>query len=67
YISSLEQDSPYEEILNTALQYALASKLLLADDETELADIYNRQYLSEVSSVTPYVEMEVTDVYGKEL
>ncbi|MEG2929969.1 MAG: hypothetical protein RR846_10545 [Oscillospiraceae bacterium] len=67
YIALLEQENPYEGILDTALQYALASKLLLADDEAELADVYNRQYLSEVASVTPYVAMEVTDVYGKDI
>lgn len=67
YISGISQENPYEEILNTALQYALASKLLLADGEMEIANLYNRQYLSEVSCSTPYVDMEVTDLYGNEL
>ena len=41
------------------MSYALAAKLLQAQEETSFAAIYNNQYVTLLSMVTPAVEMEV--------
>ena len=58
-ISSLEDEVDYEEELYAPMSYALAAKLLQAQEETNMAAIYNNQYVSLLELVTPAVEMEV--------
>ncbi|MBE6887152.1 MAG: hypothetical protein E7484_01880 [Ruminococcaceae bacterium] len=58
-IASLEEEVNYEIQLYAPMSYALASKLLQAQEETNLAAIYNNQYVTLLSMVTPAVEMEV--------
>lgn len=58
-ISSIEDEVGYEEELYAPMSYALAAKLLQAQEETSMAAIYNNQYVSLLELATPAVKMEV--------
>ena len=58
-ITSIEDEIDYETELYAPMSYALAAKLLQAQEETNLAAVYNNQYVTLLELVTPVVEMEV--------
>ncbi len=58
-IKSTDDEIDYENELYAPICYALASKLLQAQEETTLAAVYNNQYVTLLEFVTPAVEMEV--------
>ena len=58
-ISAISDRIDYEEELYAPLCYALAAKLLQAQEETSLAAVYNNQYVTLLELMTPAVEMEV--------
>ena len=58
-VSTIDADTQYEAELYAPMCYALAAKLLQAQEETSLAAVYNNQYVTLLQLVTPAVEMEV--------
>ena len=58
-ISGITDYIDYEKELYAPMSYALAAKLLQAQEETSLAAVYNNQYVTLLELVTPAVEMEV--------
>lgn len=58
-ITGISDEIDYEEELYAPMSYALAAKLLQAQEETSLAAIYNNQYVTLLDLVTPALEMEV--------
>lgn len=58
-VSSVSDEIPYENELYAPLCYGLASKLLAAQEENNLAVLYNNQYVTLLEMVTPAVEVEV--------
>lgn len=58
YISQLTDEMPYEDELYAPFSYGLASKLLAAQEETNLASLYNNQYVALLELATPYILLE---------
>lgn len=58
-IDDLEGEIDYEYELYAALSYGLAAKLLAAQEDSNLAMLYNNQYLTMLAVTSPAVEMEV--------
>ena len=58
-IESIDDAIDYENELYAPVCYALAAKLMQAQEETTLAAVYNNQYVTLLEIVTPAVEMEV--------
>ena len=58
-IKSMEDTIDCENELYAPMCYALAAKLMQAQEETTLAAVYNNQYVTLLDLVTPAVEMEV--------
>lgn len=58
-ISAIDDVLEYEEELYAPMSYALAAKLLQAQEEHNLAAVYNNQYVTLLELMTPAVEMEV--------
>jgi hypothetical protein len=58
-IEKLEGDIDYENELYAALSYGLAAKLLAAQEDFNLATLYNNQYITLLTVNSPAVEMEV--------
>jgi hypothetical protein len=58
-IKSLDDTIDYENELYAPMCYALAAKLLQAQEETSLAAVYNNQYVTLLELITPAVDMEV--------
>lgn len=58
-IKSMEDVIDCESELYAPMCYALAAKLMQAQEETTLAAVYNNQYVTLLEIVTPAVEMEV--------
>lgn len=58
-ISGVDDVLEYEDELYAPMSYALASKLLQAQEEYNLAAVYNNQYVTLLELMTPAVEMEV--------
>ncbi|MBP1571395.1 MAG: hypothetical protein J6C76_05795 [Oscillospiraceae bacterium] len=58
-IKSIDDTIAYESELYAPMCYALAAKLLQAQEEYNLAAVYNNQYVILLELVTPAVRMEV--------
>lgn len=58
-VNSTADETECEIELYAPLCYALAAKLLQAQEETGLAAVYNNQYISLLNMVTPAVRVEV--------
>ena len=58
-VTSLEDEMPYEDEFYAPLSYGLASKLLGAQEEINLAALYNNQYVTLLDMTVPAVEVEV--------
>lgn len=58
-IEDLEGEIDYEYELYAALSYGLAAKLLAAQEDSNLAMLYNNQYVTMLAVTSPAVEMEV--------
>jgi len=58
-IDKLEGKIDCENELYAALSYGLAAKLLAAQEDVNLAALYNNQYVTMLEATSPFVEMEV--------
>ena len=58
-IDKLEGQIDCEGELYAALSYGLAAKLLAAQEDFNLATLYNNQYITLLTVISPAVEMEV--------
>ena len=58
-IKGMDDAIDYESELYAPICYALAAKLMQAQEETTLAAVYNNQYVTLLEIVTPAIEMEV--------
>lgn len=59
YIEKLDGQIDCEGELYAALSYGLAAKLLAAQEDFNLATLYNNQYITLLTVISPAVEMEV--------
>ena len=59
YVESLDQQIDCEQELYAALSYGFAAKLLAAQEDFNLATLYNNQYITLLAVTSPAVEMEV--------
>lgn len=62
-VESLDEESPYEEELNTAFIYGMAAKLLVADSNLKLGPVYQARYEDELQSKTPATYEPVEDIW----
>ncbi len=58
-VKSIDDEMPYENELYAPLSYGLASKLLSAQEEMNLAGLYNNQYVILLQLTCPAVPVEV--------
>lgn len=58
-IENLEGEIDYENELYAAMSYGLAAKLLAAQEDVNLATLYNNQYVTMLNVISPAVEVEV--------
>ena len=58
-IENLDGEIDYENELYAAMSYGLAAKLMAAQEDSNLATLYNNQYITMLSVTSPAVEMEV--------
>ena len=58
-IDKLEGNIDYESELYAAMSYGFAAKLLAAQEDVNLAMLYNNQYVTMLEVAAPAVEMEV--------
>ena len=58
-VTAMEGKIDCEEELYAALSYGLAAKLLAAQEDYNLATLYNNQYITLLTVTSPAVEMEV--------
>lgn len=58
-VKAFSEENPMEAELDTALKYGLAAKILIADYDFELGNVYYQRYIDEVSAAAPWEEMEV--------
>ena len=58
-IDSLDAEIDCEAELYAALSYGFAAKLLAAQEDSNLATLYNNQYVTMLAVTSPAVEMEV--------
>lgn len=58
-IESIDDEIDYENELYAAMSYGLAAKLLAAQEDSNLAMLYNNQYVTMLTITSPAVEMEV--------
>ncbi len=59
HVETLEGQIDCEEELYAALSYGFAAKLLAAQEDFNLATLYNNQYITLLTVISPAVEMEV--------
>ena len=58
-LTDIEGEIDYEDELYAAMSYGLAAKLLAAQEDSNLASLYNNQYVTMLAVTSPAVEVEV--------
>lgn len=58
-IENLDEEIDYENELYAAMSYGFAAKLMAAQEDSNLATLYNNQYITMLNVTSPALEMEV--------
>lgn len=62
-IGELATESPYETEFETAFIYGIAAKVLIADGDFKMGQVYQSKYEGEIKAATPLLSEKIIDVY----